>query len=138
MAFPAQHISQYIDRSPADVARFAGDPVHLPQWAAGLSAGIREDGGRWVTDSPMGTVEVRFVGPVEAGILDHDVLLPDGAVVHNPLRVLRNDGGTEVVFTLYRLPGVTDDDLARDAALIRGDLARLRDILERDERDEAE
>lgn len=130
MTYEALHISQPVDRPAAEVAAFAGDSRNLPRWAAGLSSGIRQDDGRWVTDSPMGTVEVRFTGPAEHGILDHDVVLPDGAVVHNPLRVLRNGDGSEVVFTLYRLPGVDDADFEQDAATVRGDLARLRGVLE--------
>ncbi|WP_022900051.1 polyketide cyclase [Humibacter albus] len=130
MTWPALHLSQSIRRSAEAVSAFAGDPANLPQWAAGLSTGIRRDGDRWVTDSPMGEVEVEFVGPVELGVLDHDVRMPDGTVVHNPLRVLRNDEGSEVVFTLYRRPGVTDEDFAQDAELVRQDLARLRDVLE--------
>jgi hypothetical protein len=131
MTFPARHISQAIERDPAVVAAFAGDPANLPLWAAGLSAGIRVEDGRWIADSPMGVVEVAFVGRIEAGILDHDVTLPDGVVVHNPLRVLRNDAGSEVVFTLYRLPDVADDEFEGDAALVAADLARLRTLLER-------
>lgn len=130
MTYEALHLSQPVARPAADVSAFAGDPQNLPRWAAGLSSGIRKDGGRWVTDSPTGTVEVRFTGPVEHGILDHDVVLPDGTVVHNPLRVLRNGDGSEVVFTLYRLPGVDDAAFDHDAATVRGDLARLRGILE--------
>ncbi|HWL02618.1 MAG TPA: SRPBCC family protein [Microbacteriaceae bacterium] len=130
MAYPARHISQTIARDPAAVAAFAGDPANLPLWAAGLSAGIRLEAGRWITDSPMGVVEVAFVGPIEHGILDHDVRLPHGDVVHNPLRVLRNGDGSEVVFTLYRLPDVTDEEFERDAALIAEDLDRLRALLE--------
>lgn len=132
MTFEALHISQSINRQPDVVAAFAGNPVNLPQWAAGLSAGIRNTQGRWITDSPMGVVEVRFLGGAELGILDHDVVLPDGVVVHNPLRVLRNDDGSEVVFTLYRLPDTADDAFERDAVLVREDLIRLRDILEGD------
>lgn len=130
MTFDARHISQSIARNPAEVAAFAGDPANLPLWAAGLSAGIRFDSGRWITDSPMGVVEVAFVGSVAAGILDHDVTLPDGTVLHNPLRVLRNDDGSEVVFTLYRVPGASDDEFERDAALVTEDLDRLRSMLE--------
>lgn len=130
MTFPARHISQSIARDPAAVAHFAGDPENLPRWAGGLSTGIRNEDGRWLTDSPMGSVEVRFVGAVQLGILDHDVVLPEGTVVHNPLRVLRNDAGSEVVFTLYRLPGVSDEDYEADTAYVRADLLRLRDLLE--------
>ncbi len=130
MTWRALHISQPIERAPAAVAAFAGNPENLPLWAAGLSNGIRLEEGRWVTDSPMGTVEVSFTGPVQHGVLDHDVTLPDGTAVHNPLRVLRNSEGSEVVFTLYQLPGVADGDFDRDAALVRADLGRLRSLLE--------
>jgi hypothetical protein len=119
------HISQSIDATVADVVAVAGDPSKLPLWAAGLSSGIRNENGRWLADSPMGSVEVRFVGPVDIGILDHDVTLPDGSVTHNPFRVLPNDTGSEAVFSLFRKPGVTDEEFAADAATIRADLERL-------------
>lgn len=133
MTWPARHISQPIEVAPDAVAAFAGDPRNLPRWAAGLAGGIRNQGGRWFADSPMGEVEVAFTGPIEVGVLDHDVTLPDGTVVHNPLRVLRNGEGSEVVFTLFRMPGAADEEFERDAALIAADLQRLRAILEESE-----
>lgn len=133
MTYEARHISETIRRAVVDVVAIAGDPANLPRWAAGLSAGIRNDGGRWITDSPMGVVEVRFAAGAEHGVLDHDVVFPDGTSVHNPLRVLRNGDGSEVVFTLYRLPGTTDDAFEHDASLVHDDLLRLADLLEADE-----
>lgn len=131
MTWQARHLSRSIEADPAAVIAVAGDYAQLPRWAAGLSAGIRhQDDGRWVTDSPMGLVEVRFVGPRENGVLDHDVTLPDGTVVHNPLRVLRNDAGSEVVFTLFRRDGMDDAEFAADAALIEADLERLAGLVE--------
>ncbi|GAB2894389.1 SRPBCC family protein [Neomicrococcus lactis] len=130
MQYPALHLSISIDAAPSDVAAFTGNPANLPQWAAGLSAGIRQEAGKWITDSPIGVVEVRFTGSVELGILDHDVTLPDGTTVQNPLRVLANGTGSEVVFTLYRLPDTSDADYEQDAAMIRDDLVRLKALLE--------
>ncbi|MFL0564774.1 SRPBCC family protein [Microbacterium sp. 179-I 1D1 NHS] len=130
MTWPAHHLSRTIESPPRDVIAFAGDPANLPRWAAGLSSGIRNEGGRWLAESPMGDIEVSFPGPVEAGVLDHDVALPDGTVVHNPLRVLRNDAGSEVVFTLFRRDGVTDAEFAEDVSAIEADLEALRAILE--------
>lgn len=52
--------------------------------------------------------------------------------MHNPLRALAIDAGTEVVFTLFRLPGVDDAEFDRDADMVRADLARLRTQLEGD------
>lgn len=125
MAWPARHITRFIARNPAEVLAFLADHRNLPKWAAGLSTGITEEAGVVVSESPMGKVQVRFAAGAELGIFDHDVTLPDGKTFHNPLRVLKNDGGSEVVFTLYRLPGVTDDAYEADAATIAGDLERL-------------
>ncbi|MBX3194774.1 MAG: SRPBCC family protein [Microbacteriaceae bacterium] len=126
----ALHITQSIDRPPSEVAGYAGDPRNLPAWAAGLASGIREVDGTWISDSPMGPVTVAFAPGRELGILDHDVTLPDGTTFHNPLRVLANDAGSEVVFTLYRRDGMTDAEFEADAAAIRADLERLAGILE--------
>ncbi|UDM20770.1 SRPBCC family protein [Clavibacter michiganensis] len=131
MTWPALHITRSVDADVASVVAVAGDPARLPEWAAGVSSGIRLEGGRWLSDSPMGAIEIAFTGPRELGILDHDVTLPDGTVVRNPLRVLPNDGGSEVVFTLFRRPGATDVDLAEDAALVAEDLDRLAALVAR-------
>jgi hypothetical protein len=130
MTWKAIHVAQPVARDYAVVAAFAGDPRNLPRWAKGLSSGIRLDGDRWLTDSPLGTVEVIFVGHIDLGVLDHDVIFPDGTTVHNPMRVLRNDDGSEVVFTVYQRDGVTDEEFASDAVAVRADLARLRDLME--------
>ncbi len=130
MTWPVLHISQTIEADLAAVLAIAGKPEKLPLWAAGLSAGIRRESGRWLSDSPMGTVEVRFIGPVAVGILDHDVTLPDGAVIHNPLRVLRNGEGSEVVFSIFQRRGMTDDRFRADAALVREDLSHLKKLVE--------
>ncbi|WP_317230507.1 SRPBCC family protein [Clavibacter sp. MX14-G9D] len=125
MTWPALHVSRPVDADVASVVAVAGDPARLPEWAAGVSSGIRLESGRWLSDSPMGAIEIAFTGPRELGILDHDVTLPDGTVVRNPLRVLPNADGSEVVFTLFQRPGVTDEELAADAALVAADLDRL-------------
>lgn len=131
MAWPVRHVSRSLDADVATVSSIAGDPEKLPLWAAGLSTGIRLESGRWYADSPMSAVEVAFTGPTGSGILDHDVTLPDGTVVHNPLRVIPNDGGSEIVFTLFQRDGMSDEEFAADALLIAQDLDRLAELLER-------
>jgi len=125
MSWPARHISRFIACKPSQVCAFLADHRNLPKWAAGLSAGISEENGIVFSDSPMGKVQVRFAHGSELGIFDHDVTLPDGQTMHNPLRVLKNDTGSEVVFTLYRHEGVTDEAYEKDATLIAADLERL-------------
>ena len=130
MTWPVVHLSRSFDHDVAAVCRVAGDPANLPAWAAGLSSGIRQEAGRWFTDSPMGVVEVAFTGPIEQGVLDHDVTLPDGTVVRNPLRVVPNDEGSEAVFTLFRRPGTSEADFRADADAVRDYLDRLAALLD--------
>jgi hypothetical protein len=130
MATESRHLTVSIDRPAGEVYDYAADPRHLPEWAAGLAAGIRLDAGEWVADSPMGRVVVRFVPRNEFGVLDHDVTLPSGATVHNPLRVLPDGEGCEVVFTLRRQPATTDAQFAADAAAVTADLATLKRVVE--------
>jgi len=126
----ARQISISINRPPVEVYDFVVNYENLPKWAAGLSNGITKLGDDWVADSPMGRVKVKFVEANTLGVLDHDVTLPSGEVIRNPMRVVPNGGGSELTFTLYRLEGVTDDQFRTDAAMVEQDLRRLKRLLE--------
>ncbi|MBO0855851.1 MAG: SRPBCC family protein [Nocardia sp.] len=128
--FESRHVSVFISATPDAVYEYASDPARLPEWAAGLAGGIRREGGRWIADSPMGVVEVRFVPHNDYRVLDHDVVLPDGTVVLNPMRVIAAEGGAEVLFTVRRRAGMTDEDFAGDVAAVQADLETLRRNLE--------
>jgi len=129
--FPAvRHVSVSVLRPPAEVYEFAANPENLPRWAKGLSGSIQEVNGEWVADSPMGKVRVRFERRNELGVLDHDVVLESGESVRNPMRVVANGDGSEVVFTLYRRPGMTDEAFVADAKAVEDDLRALKRLLE--------
>lgn len=130
VVFPVKHISVTIHRSADEVYRFASKYKNLPQWAAGLSGSIRQEGSVWVADSPMGKVEVEFAPDNPFGILDHKVTLPSGEAVYNPMRVIPNNKGCEVVFTLYQLPGRSTAEFVEDAGMVEKDLSRLKKIME--------
>ena len=130
MSTETRHLTVAIDRPAAAVYAYVRDPAHLPAWAAGLAAGIRRERGEWVADSPMGPVLVRFVPVNEYGVLDHDVVLPDGTTTTNPFRVLADGAGSEVVFTVRRQPGVGDEEWAADTAAVAADLETLKRLLE--------
>lgn len=132
MTFPARHISVSINRGPKEVYKFASNPENLPQWAEGLSrSSIQKSGDEWIADSPMGVVKVKFLEENRFGVIDHDVTLPTGEVVHNPLRVVKNGDGSEVIFTLFRLPQMSDSDFERDAQMVERDLQKLKSLLEK-------
>lgn len=126
----SRHLSETIERTPADVYAFASDPRNLPAWASGLSTTIEQVDGAWVADSDLGRVTVELAPDNAYGVLDHVVTLPDGARVSNPLRVLPNGDGSDVVFSLFQLPGADLDAFEADAAAVVRDLARLKVLLE--------
>jgi hypothetical protein len=130
MASQSRHLSVPIDRPAGEVYAYARNYRNLPEWAAGLASGIRLVAGRWLAESPMGQVEVRFVPVNDLGVLDHDVVLPSGETVTNPLRVLADGDGSEIVFTVRRRPGMSDEEFAADAAAVQADLETLRSVLE--------
>ncbi|GAA1259486.1 SRPBCC family protein [Kitasatospora nipponensis] len=130
MASESKHISERINRTATEVYAYASDPTNLPHWASGLGSSVEQVDGRWFAQSPLGRVGIDFAPHNDYGVLDHDVTLPGGAVVHNPMRVLADGPGSEVVFTLRRMPGMSDEDYARDAATVAADLAALKALLE--------
>ena len=126
---PSRHVSRVILSSPQQVYDFASDPRNLPAWAAGLAHAITQRGDDLVVDSPMGEVRVRFTGRNDFGVLDHDVTLPSGTTVNNPVRVLAHPEGSEVVFTIRQIE-LSDDEFDRDTTLVEQDLDRLKALLE--------
>ena len=126
-----KHISIYIDRSPMDVYTFASNPVNLPRWAAGLaSAEVKYMAGEWIAEAPFGKVKVKFAPTNSFGVMDHDVELESGEVVHNPMRVVSNGDGSEFIFTLLRQPTMSAQQFADDAHAVEKDLRTLKDYLE--------
>ncbi|MBF4553208.1 SRPBCC family protein [Corynebacterium suicordis] len=126
----SQHLSCVINTSPNAAYEFIADPANLPAWAAGLAKSeVRVDGEDLLMDSPMGPVRVKFVPYNPQLVADHEVTLPTGTVVYNPLRVLAHPEGCEVVFTIRQL-NLTDEEFARDCEMVTQDLATLKEILE--------
>lgn len=125
------HLGVRIARAAADVYAFASDPRNVPRWAPGLGTSVEQVDGQWFVGTPDGPARVTFTPPNPYGVLDHEVVTPSGVVVHVPMRVVPDgDDACDVVFTLRPLPGMTDAELARDAALVRADLDRLRALME--------
>jgi len=130
MAAESRHISVNLDRPAEVVYAYAADPAHLPDWAPGLCTAIERVDGRWVAESGMGRIFIDFAPPNPFGVLDHDVTVSTGETFHNPMRVLHNGDGAEILFTLRRQPGVSDADFDRDAAAVLADLVALKQIVE--------
>ena len=104
-----------IERAPAEVYAYVSDPNNLPKWASGLS----------------GAVKVRFVERNPYGVLDHYVKANAGPEVYMPMRVFPNGEGAEVLLTVFRQPGVTEEKFVDDTQWVRRDLEALKALLEK-------
>jgi hypothetical protein len=91
---------------------------------------VRKIGDDWQMETPSGWMGIRFVRANEFGVLDHVVTLPDGQSFLNPMRVVANGDGSEVLFTFFQPPDMSDEQFAEDAAMIEADLQSLKTVLE--------
>ena len=104
-----------IERPPAEVYAFVCNPDNLPKWASGLGAAAK----------------VRFVERNAYGVLDHYVKANAGPEVYMPMRVFPNGEGAEVLLTVFRQPGVTEEKFVDDTQWVRRDLEALKALLEK-------
>jgi hypothetical protein len=106
-------------------------PAFFPKWASGLSqSSLQPDAERWRAQGSEGTVWIRFTPRNEFGVMDHHVDTGSGPEISIPLRVIENGGGAEVILTLFRQPGMSDEKFQADRDWVRRDLEKLRELMQ--------
>ena len=130
-SFKSRQVSITIGLPPDKVYEFVSNPQNLPSWAGGLSGSIENVNGEWVAESPMGKVKIKFADRNKLGVLDHDVTLPSGETFYNPMRVVSNGDGSELLFTLYQRTGMSEKDFKNDEEQIKKDLEKLKVLVEK-------
>lgn len=131
MIFTSRTLSVSIDCHPSKVFGFVSNLENLPKWATAFCKSVRKSNADWIVDTPQGPMKFRFVEKNGLGVLDHYVNPAPGVEVYVPMRVLSNGSGSEVIFTLFRLPDMSDEKYAEDVGLVEQDLRNLKKILER-------
>lgn len=126
----SQTISVTIAAPPQRVYAFASNLENLPRWVPSFFKSVERDDGEWVAQTPLGRVVVEFVHDNDLGVLDHTVTLPSGVRLLNPMRVIPNGDGSEILFTLIQREDMTDQQFQEDAGLVLSDLYTLRRLLE--------
>ncbi len=119
-----------INRPAETVYAFASRPENMPLWASGLASGLTATDDGWIAEGALGKARIRFTPTNSLGVIDHTVILPSGQAVFNALRVVPNGDGAEIMFTLLRQDGMSDEQFNADAAWILKDLTALKTILE--------
>lgn len=115
---------------PDEVYSFLSDPRNFPKWSAFITE-IREHGSIWIAQTPTGTVHISFTTKNQFRVLDHDVTIPSGQIIHVPMRVLPNDRhGSEVIFSIFRQEYMSELQYAEDIGMVLSDLLSLKRIFE--------
>jgi hypothetical protein len=124
-------ITVRIDRPFDKVYEFLVDPANWNEWAFGLGRNIRRSQDGWIADSDGGITRVQFTARNSFGVVDHTVIRASGQPVYVPMRLLGNGSGSELLFTLFREPGMSDAQFAAGAEFVERDLNRLKRLLEK-------
>ena len=114
--FDVRHVTVSVERPWQDAYDVIWRPEWFPTWASGLSqADLRLEADTWVATGPDGPIRIEFTGHNAFGVMDHTV---------------PNDAGAEIIITVFRYPGMSDEIYVRDVAWVERDLASLKRLLE--------
>jgi hypothetical protein len=124
-------LSIAIGRSWKDVYEAIWRPESFPKWASGLSqSSLEKVGDSWQAEGPTGAVRIRFTDHNLFGVMDHYVDTGSGPEVYVPLRVIANAEGAEVLLTLFRHSGMSEQQFLADIEWVKRDLIALKALLE--------
>lgn len=126
----SQTLNVSIECHPRKVYEFVSNLDNLPKWATTFVKEIRKSGDDWIAQTPQGPATFRMAAHNDFGVLDHTVIPAPGVEVFVPMRVVPNGSGSEVIFTLFRQPNMTDESFARDQEMVIRDLNTLKKLLE--------
>lgn len=123
-------LSVSIECKPDKVYEYVWNLENFPAWATSFCLSIRNSEGEWIIQTPDGPMKISFVERNDFGVLDHYVTLISGRQILNPMRVVPNASGCEVVFTLFQQPDMSNEKFFEDADMVERDLRTLKTVLE--------
>lgn len=117
-------------RDPAAVYQFVYNFENFPRWAKMFCLSVKRSNDEWIAETPQGPARVRLAKRNELGVLDHYVKPSPDLEVFVPMRVVQNESGSEVIFTVFQLAGISDEQYAEDIKMVWQDLKNLKSVLE--------
>lgn len=128
--YHSQTLSIAIQCSQDRVYEYVYNLSHFPEWATSFCLSIRESEEKWIMETPEGPATIRFVEKNHYGVLDHYVGTVSGGEILVSMRVIPNGTGSELLFTAFQLPGMSDEKFAEDQRMVWSDLETLKRVLE--------
>jgi len=113
---------------PAAVLDLLADARRLPDWAPAFASAVEPDGPDWIIYSDGAPLRIRMHVCRDHGTVD--LLRPADPRRGARLRVLPNENGSELVFTLIFPVGAASDVIARQMTTVESELCAVRDLCE--------
>jgi uncharacterized protein YndB with AHSA1/START domain len=113
------------------VFSFLADPANLPRWAIHFARTVRPNSdGSWTVRGAEGEVAVRLETNRALGVVDWILSPAPGVEALAASRVLPNGPGSELVFTQFQAPGMSDAAFERLVHDLSEELAELRRVID--------
>jgi len=115
-----------------EVYEFLLEPTNFGKWAYAGDAQMKYLGGRdWAVETSVGPRIIRFAERNSFGILDYFALLTADSPPHPiPMRVVANGEGTELIYTSFQRPGMSEAEWKSVIEWVTADLYALKSLLE--------
>lgn len=122
----------HINRPYQEVYDFLVEPLNFLQWAANVGSEMKPLGGReYQVEVSTGPMAIRFSEPNKYGVLDYVGRKPDAKEgVITQVRLYPNGEGSDLAYTMWQRPNVSDEQFVSDEVWLRSDLERLKTLLE--------
>jgi hypothetical protein len=130
MMMRSRTINISVKSNPKIIYDFVSNLENLPRWASSTFPSIKQVNGEWFVDTSQGQNKVMLAERNNFGVLDHHVKLTSGLEAYVPMRVVKNDDGSEIIFTVFQTPEMTDEMFAQDIKIVEKDLNQLKTIME--------
>jgi len=115
---------------PERVYEFILDLKNMPKWAKTYCLSIENSGDTWTIMTQQGKEGIKIAEKNTLGVLDHYITTASGKKVYVPVRVVPNGDHSEVLFTVFQRPEMSDKNFTKDIKLVKKDLMVLKGLLE--------
>lgn len=119
-----------IDAPPEKVIQFLSDGGNLPRWAVGFARSVSAANDGWLVTTGGGEVRLRIDRDARTGVVDFVMAPAPGVEVLAASRVIPRGPASEVVFTQFQGPGITDAMFEKSIQAVGHELRVLKGILE--------
>lgn len=119
-----------IGRKPEEVFDFLADINNWTQFSLFAKKVEYLGDERWLVHSPQGEVVVTTMFDRQRGLLDHYAEPSPGMKILFPYRVVPNEDQSELMFTLFQPPGLSDEHFVEQRKWVFEDFKRIKNIIE--------